>query len=128
MSTMRPASAKIIQHSEGMGLPAAADVRKRAEELARIDGRSEYNDGDWHDAKRELHGGHESNSNNGHAEISVLVSEHDMTQSDIGHHVENMLPEDNENMVEELIAEGMDEATHEQMLAARGEEPVDDEE
>ncbi len=125
---MRPVCAKIIQHSEGMGIPNADSVRKRAEELARIDGRGEYNDVDWHEAKRELHGGHESNSNNGHLEISRLVSEHDMTTSDVGHHVENMLPEDNDNMVEELIAEGMDEAEHEQMLAARGEEPVDDEE
>lgn len=111
-----------------MGLPNAESVRRRAEELARIDGRSEYNDGDWRDAKRELHGGHEENSNNGHAAVSKLVSEHDMTTSDIGHHVENMRMEDSDNLAEELIAEGMDEAVHEQMLAARSEEPVDDEE
>src|SRR5436190_14654736 len=114
MSTLRPNSAKILQHSTGMGAPDAEMVRQRARELARIDGRAEFNDEDWRQAKRELHGGHdfgEALDGNG---MAPIVSEHDMIASDPGHHVERMGMDD-ENIVEELIAEGMDEAMHEQM-------------
>lgn len=128
MSTMRPASAKIIQHSAGLGLPDSETVRKRALEIARINGRSEFSEEDWREAKRELHGGHESNSHNGDVEMAAYISEHDMVATDTGHRVERMALDDGENIVEELIAEGMDEAVHEQMLAARGEEPDEEDE
>ena len=57
----------------------------------------------------------------------ALVSERDMLVTDLGHHVENIGMEDSDNVAEELIAEGMDEAVHEQMLAARREEDDGDE-
>ncbi len=126
MSTTKPTSAKIIQHSEGLGAPDAETVRKRAQELAIINGREQYNEDDWRDAKRELHGGHELNDTNGEFDIAALVSEHDMITTSIGHHTENLVPEDSTNVAEELIAEGMDEAVHEQMLASRREEAQGD--
>ena len=119
MNTMRPTPAKIIQHSQGLGAPSADTVRQRARELATIDGREEFNEGDWVQAKRELHGGHESNDTDGEMEMASIVSGHDMVAGSLGHHVENMGLDDKNNMAEELIAEGMDEAVHEQMLAAR---------
>lgn len=119
---MKPISAKILHHSTGLGAPTADTVRQRARELARIDGRAEYNDEDWRLAKRELHGGHEFNDTNGEMDMVAAVSEHDMVASSMGHHVENVGLEDQSNVVEELIAEGMDEAVHEQMLAARREQ------
>lgn len=123
---MKPTPAKIIQHSEGMGIPTAEMVRKRAQELAQINGREEFNDDDWREAKRELHGGHQSNDTNGDMDMVTAISEHDMVVSSLGHHVENMGLEDQDNMAEELIAEGMDEAVHEQMLASRREEAQED--
>ena len=122
MSTLRPTSAKIIQHAEGLGAPNADQVRRRAAELAFIDGRVEPSDEDWRQAKRELHGGHDHNGNNDELEMTILVSEHDGVVTDLGHHVENMRLDDNENIVEELITEGMDEAVHEQMIASRRED------
>jgi hypothetical protein len=127
MSPMRPTSAKIIQHSEGLGAPSAETVRQRAKELAKINGHDEYSDEDWREAKRELHGGHELGDTNGEMEMSAMVSEHDMVIGSVGHHTENMAQDDSVNIVEELIAEGMDEAVHEQMLAARLEEEPGDE-
>lgn len=121
MSTMKPNSAKIIHHSEGLGAPDPDIVRKRAHEIATINGHSHFTDEDWREAKRELHGGHESNDTNGELDISAMASGHDMISGSLGHHVENMGMEDQDNTVEELIAEGMDEAVHEQMLAARRE-------
>ena len=122
MSTMKPASGKIIQHSAGLGAPSAETVRQRARELARIDGREEFNDEDWQEAKRELQGGHEPSDTNGEMNMAAMVSEHDMIATSVGHHVENFGFDDQSNVAEELIAEGMDEAVHEQMLAARREE------
>ncbi len=107
-------------------MPCAATVRQRAQELAQIDGREEYNDGDWVDAKRELHGGHEPNDTNGEMDITVMISGHDMISSSMGHHVANVGLDDQENLAVELIAEGMDEAVHEQMLAARRERDAED--
>ena len=126
MSTMKPTSAKIIQHSSGLGAPDADTVRKRAQELALINGRAEYSEADWREAKRELHGGHAMNDTNGDMDMSSMVSEHDMVVGSVGHHVENVGLEDADNVVEELIAEGMDEAVHEQMLASRKEDNATD--
>jgi hypothetical protein len=122
MNPMRPHSAKIIQHAEGLGTPNSETVRQRAREIAMIDGRSEFNEEDWRAAKRELHGGHELSDTNGDHEMTAAISEHDMVVGSLGHHTPNMMPEDNENVLEELIAEGNDEAIHEQMLAARREQ------
>lgn len=128
MSTMRSPLAKIIEHSHGMGAPSSENVRRRAQELAIIAGRAEFSEEDWRAAKRELHGGHENNAHNGNVEMVAMVSEHDMVSSDAGHRVENVALDDAENLAEELFVEGMDEAVHEQMLAARRAEPKEDEE
>lgn len=116
---MRPTSAKIIQHSEGLGTPNSETVRRRAQEIATINGRAEFSEEDWREAKRELHGGHEFNDTNGELEMTAMVSEHDMVIGSMGSHARNLLPEDTANVLEELVAEGMDEAVHEQMLASR---------
>ena len=107
-------------------MPCAATVRQRARELAEIDGRNEFNEGDWGAAKRELHGGHEQNDTNGEMDMETMVSGHDMVSSSLGHHTAKVGFDDQENMAEELIAEGMDEAVHEQMLAARHERDAED--
>ena len=125
---MKPTPAKIIHHSEGLGAPSADTVRQRAQELALINGRAEYTEDDWRDAKRELHGGHEPNDTNGEMEVELLISGRDMITSSLGHHVENMAMDDQENVAEELIAEGMDEAVHERMLAAVEDGESEDEE
>jgi hypothetical protein len=127
MSKMRPHSAKILTHSEGLGTPDSSLVRKRAEEIALIQGRTEYTEEDWKQAKLELHG----HGANGHLSdewaAEMMFSEADMLSVDVGHHTEKMSMEDDGNVVEELIEEGMDEALHEQMLAARRELKEEDE-
>lgn len=88
-------------------------------ELAQIDGRRQYNDLDWERAKFEVHGGHPMMlSNDGDAEMIESVSERDMIIVDHGHHVQNMRFEQADDIIEELVAEGLDEAVHDQMLAA----------
>jgi len=108
---------KIIQHSEGLGVPSPELVRKRALELARINGRTEVTEDDWKQAKRELHGGHPLEMDDGE-ERAPFVSERDMVAASSGRQSERMGFEDSDNVVEELVAEGMDEAVHERMLEA----------
>ncbi len=125
MNSSRPPYAKILVHAEGLGVPSPEMVRQRALELARIDGRTEYTETDWQRAKQELHGGHPASWDDEEDRMPESVSERDMTATDTGHHVENLVGGE-DNVLEELVAEGMDEAVHDQMLeAARMEEPED---
>ena len=109
-------------------MPCAETVRQRARELAQIDGREDFNEGDWLEAKRELHGGHEPNDTNGEMDMQTMVSGHDMVSCSVGHHATKLGFDDQENMAEELIAEGMDEAVHERMLASRREDVAEEDE
>lgn len=125
----KPLSAKIIEHSEGLGTPDADAVRQRAMELARISGHSRMTHEDWLLAKRELHGNTSDTADNGGVDAMVTgVSERDMVATDLGHHVENLTPEDDTLLAEELTAEGMEEAVHDRMLAACDEEARESEE
>ena len=108
-------SAKILCHAEGLGTPTSDMVRQRAEEIAQIDGRKDYNQEEWKQAYFELHGHHQGDDNQ---ENEMVFSGHDMVAYDPGHRVENLGPEVPENIGEELIIEGMEEAIHDQMLEA----------
>jgi len=111
-------SAKILCHAEGVGPPTSDMVRQRAEEIARIDGRQEHNQEDWKQAFFELHGHPHSSDNQ---ENEMVFSGQDMVAYDSGHHTENVGSEGTDNIAEELIIEGMEEAIHDQMLeASRG--------
>jgi hypothetical protein len=117
MNSIRPPYAKIVVHANGLGVPSTDLVQQRAVELARIDGRTVHNEQDWQRAKQELHGGHPSSWDEAEDQMAVSISERDMTATDSGHHVENLVGGE-DNMPEELVAEGMDEAVHDRMLAA----------
>ncbi|MGA3170193.1 MAG: DUF2934 domain-containing protein [Chthoniobacteraceae bacterium] len=117
MNTSRPPYAKIVVHAEGMGVPSPELVRQRARELAQIDGRKDYNEADWQQAKQELHGGHPASWDDEVDQMPQSISERDMTATDSGHHVENLL-DGEDNVIEELVSEGIEEAVHDQMLEA----------
>jgi hypothetical protein len=117
MNSNRPPYAKILVHSMGLGVPSPEMVRQRAVELARIDGREEYHEQDWQRAKQELHGGHPYSWDDEEDRMEQSISDRDMTATDSGHHVENLRGGE-DNVLEELVAEGMDEAVHDRMLAA----------
>src|SRR5438093_13193297 len=115
MKMSRIAPAKIVNHSSGLGTPSPETVRQRAIELARINGHETYTDDDWKQAKRELHGGRLP-TDNGEDEMIESVSERDMVAGGVGHHADKTRYDDSENIGEELVAEGMDEAVHDRML------------
>lgn len=107
-----------------MGTPSAGVVQERARELARIDGRSEVRQSDWRRANLELHGGHAASSIESDGDGFAAIS-HGLTVGSSGRRLETHSPENYENLGEELIAEGMDEAIHEQMLAAANRDEED---
>ena len=117
MNSSRPPYAKIVVHSNGLGVPSPDMVRQRARELARIDGRADHNEQDWQRAKQELHGGHPYSWDDDEDRMPQSISERDMTATDTGHHIENMVGGE-DNVLEELVAEGMEEAQHDRMLEA----------
>lgn len=125
MKAPRPNSAKILQHDSGLGAPTMEDVRLRAREIALIAGAAEPTEEHWRQAKRELHGGHEFDNGSEEHDMQLLVSEHDFVSADPGRHTARLL-EGDDHVVEELIAEGMDEALHEQMLQSRLEQQADE--
>src|SRR6266498_3505050 len=91
----QPRAGKISVHGNGLGAPSPADVEKRAREIAMIDERNpdDFTDEDWRKACQELMG------------------------------TENNTPtEEEETVGEHLVIDGLEEATHDQMLEARREE------
>jgi hypothetical protein len=116
-------TAKIVNHSGGLGVPSTDLVQRRAEEIARIDGRAHANDADWLQAKAELHGGHSSDDEEPNVIMLRSLSGGDLIAGSVGHHFTNHGFENGDSLGEELIAEGMEEAVHEQMLQAREAEP-----
>ncbi|HEY5895115.1 MAG TPA: hypothetical protein VIT91_17990 [Chthoniobacterales bacterium] len=114
-------SGKIINHANGQGSISYDDVRARAMELAIIDGRpaKDFTDADWERAAYELHGGHLPSDDDSESESAELGIGPDLVAGSLGRHVTNHRGDSNENNVGvELVQEGMEEAEHEQMLAA----------
>ena len=128
MSKMRPHPAKILSHSEGLGTPDSGLVRKRAREIALINGRDEYTEEDWRQAKIEMHGHGPNGQLSEEWAAELMYSEADGMVIDPGHHTENLKMDDDGNVIEELIEEGLNEALHDQMVAACEEQREADEE
>jgi hypothetical protein len=110
---------KIIVHSEGAGVPSPDAIRERARELAVIAGRatSDFTDGDWEQAKHEL-----LRSGTPPADEDQMISTvttWDEAPGTTGHQVKNYGPQDEANIAEELVTEGVEEALHDEMVEAR---------
>ncbi len=114
---MSPLSGKILYGTRGLGVPTPATVSQRAKELALIEGRAEANEIDWHRAFLELHGGH--HDGNPGKTMTNAASERDMVAPSLGHQIPPTPLENAESLGMELVAEGLDESAHDQMLQAR---------
>lgn len=120
-----PGAGKISVHGHGLGAPTPEDVEKRAREIALINERDpeEFTDADWDQARRELHGTALPSPPEETKENANLEDEWEIVAKNRGHRVPRPgLDENEETLGEHLVADGMEEATHDQMLAARKEE------
>lgn len=126
----QPGAGKISVHGDGLGAPSPDLVEKRAREIAMIDERNpdEFTDGDWEQAHRELIGIQSTAAPEETEQNAEVVEEWNMVASSTGHRVPRPgLEDDEQNLGEKLVSDGLDEATHDQMLEARKEERKEEE-
>ena len=110
---------KISVHGDGFGAPSPDEVEKRAREIALIAERDpdEFTDADWDQARRELQGSQSSNAPEETAENAEVVEEWNVVASSSGHRAPRI--EEDENLGEQLVTDGIEEAVHDQMVEAR---------
>jgi hypothetical protein len=117
-----PGHGKISVHGDGMGVPSPDTVERRAREIAMIAERDpdEFTDADWDQARRELLGSEAHIAPEETEDNAEVVEEWNVVASSVGHRAPRV--EDDENLGEQLVSDGMEEAVHDQMLEARKEE------
>ena len=117
-----PAAGKISLHGNGLGAPSPDTVEKRAREIALIAERDpdEFTDADWEQARRELLGDQSAGAPEETSENAEVVEEWNVVASSTGHRAPRI--EDEENLGEQLVTDGIEEAAHDQMVEARREE------
>jgi hypothetical protein len=116
---------KVIIHGQGSGGITAADIERRAREIAAIDGRtsSEPTPEDREKAVAELTGQtvHPTLNDDGQSAGAITRD-----PSDVPVYFNNQKPPvqdiDEQESVERLALEGVEEAQHDQMVAARNRE------
>jgi hypothetical protein len=116
---------KINIHGNGLGVPSPEMVEKRAREIAMIDERDpdEFTDADWNQARRELHGDMTTPPAEENEGTLKLEEEWEITPDNRGHRVPRPgVDEEEETLGENLVSEGVEEASHDQMVEARKEE------
>ena len=99
------------------------DLSARAREIAMIDERypEEFTETDWRQAKNELTGVEAAHAPEVDDEVDDELRERDDIPGASGHRVPNDY-EGDENLGEELVSGGIEEAAHDQMVEARREE------
>jgi hypothetical protein len=122
MNINDPTTGRLFVHGHGTGSISRTDIERRARELADIDGRSgaAITDDDVARARAELMGASLPATNVEDDAATVgLTRDPSEPPSDSGHEAVLREGPDEEKAVERLALEGVDEAQHDQMLAAR---------
>lgn len=116
----KPNRGKMLVHEKGVGEVSAAQVETRAAEIAATEGRDSPTDDDRARARAELNG-----LTLPPTSVDDLSSDNSLTRdpsdppSNHGHQVPNHEGADEEKAMERLVTEGVEEAQHDQMFAAR---------
>jgi len=107
---------RIEEHGEAVGIVDEEMVRQRAREIAITIGRSpnEVTEADLNQARAALEA--VQNAPSDEAEQSAAVVR-DGPPGSPGRSAPTKLPTDEQTVAEDLVAEGLDEAAHEQMVA-----------
>ncbi len=116
MDEAQATSGKILCGTAGLGTVTPQMVEERAREIGRSEGRSEPNDLDRTYAREQLTG------NTSDSEKLPTREEPgrdwQMPLVSTGQKAPTVRPEDDENIVEKLVQEGIEEADHNQRLSA----------
>src|SRR6266545_2543585 len=120
----QPPAGKISVHGNGLGAPSPEEVEKRAREIAMIDERNpdEFTEADWRQARHELMGAENNTPPEETPDNAELTEEWSVVASSKGHRMPRPGTEEEETVGEHWVIDGLEEATHDQMLEARREE------
>ena len=116
MNEALPPSGRILSGTQGLGTVTSQMIEERAGEIARSEGRSQPNDLDRSYAREQLTGAT--------SESEKLPTREEpgrdwqMPLVSTGEKAPTVRPEDDENIVEKLVEEGIEEADHDQRLSA----------
>jgi hypothetical protein len=107
---------KILRGTEGIGAVMQQMIEKRASEIACSDGRAQPNDLDRTRAREDLTG-----ATSGSEKLPTTEEagrDWQMPLVSTGEKAPTVRPEDDENIPEKLIQEGIEEADHDQRLSS----------
>ena len=114
MNEAQPPSGKILRGTEGLGTVTSQMIEERAREIACSDGRSQPNDLDRTRAREDLIG-----FTSGSEKVPTREEpgrDWQMPLVSTGEKAPTVRPEDDENIPQKLIQEGIAEADHDQRL------------
>ena len=115
-----PTTGKILVHNHGTGLFSPADMTARANEIALTNGRSSPTSEDFRQARQELHGDNLPPTSDSDATGSMgITRDPSEPVSNYGSEKPTQEADDGQKATERLVMEGVEEAQHEQMVAAR---------
>jgi hypothetical protein len=108
---------RIQEHAAGVGTANDDEVQKRAREIAITNGRrpGEVNESDVQQARQELRAAQNAPPRPGQ-DPAELVSSDDPLDVPSGREAPTRVATDEQTLPERLVAEGVDEAVHEQMV------------
>ena len=116
MIETQPTSGKILRGTEGLGTVTPEMIEERAGEIARSDGRSQPNDLDRTRAREQFIG-----ATSGSEKLPTREEpgrDWQMPLVSTGEKAPTVRPEDDENIPEKLVQEGVEEADHDQRLSS----------
>ena len=112
----RRSRGKILRGSEGVGTVTPQMIEERAREIARSDGRTQPNDLDRNSAREEL-----TRATSTSERLPTKEEpgrDWQMPLVSTGEKAPTVRPEDNENIPDKLVQEGVEEADHDQRLSS----------
>src|SRR6266513_2977772 len=120
----QPPAGKISLRGNGLGAPSPAEVERRAMAMAMIAERNpdEFTEADWKQARHELMGAENNTPPEETPDNADLTEEWNVVASSKGHRAPRPGTEEEETVGEHCVIDGLEEATHDQMLEARKEE------
>jgi hypothetical protein len=107
---------KILRRSEGIGTVTQQMIEERAREVARSDGRAQPNDLDRTRAREDLTGA--TSASEKLPKREEPGRDWEMPLVSTGEKAPTVRPEDDENIPEKLVQEGVEEADHDQRLSS----------
>ncbi|MGC2626061.1 MAG: hypothetical protein WA269_04415 [Candidatus Udaeobacter sp.] len=116
MNETQPTSGKILHGTEGLGTVTPQMIEERAREIARSDGRSQPNDLDRTYAREQLTG--PTSDSEKLPTREEPGRDWQMPLVSTGEKAPTVRPEDDGNIVEKLVQEGIEEADHDQRLSS----------